>query len=205
MKNPLELEGLILTGLQLLAQEEKNKQEKIRIQKAEEKEKWISLYGIAQRALPKEISRFLARPREIQNEQQCVIFSISNYYDWLLKVGILVSINVLFGDDGRPCKYVVPLAVTELSGFNKINSRDFSGDHMLERALAYAVKQTIKLQELENERKRQEKEYEEREAMAAQEPKYENVDGSEPLPDLVVLAGMRHMIQEELKKAGVLS
>jgi len=200
-----KLLGLIKEGQRILGEEEKAKRIKAQAEHLNNRRQWHSLYWAARRALPDEIGKYLVPPEGVKYGQQCIAHTISNYYQWQIEIKPLVTIGVRFGDSGQPEKYTVPLAEPTFIGMSRETDQDFTGGHALERALAFAVTQTQALEKIEAERERQEQEYEEREALASKEPKYEPVDGSEPLPDLVLVAGVRRMIQEELKKAGVLS
>jgi hypothetical protein len=196
-------------GQSILLAEKKAKQEEVAHKKRENQKQWTELYWAAVRALPREIAKYLKVPVEVETGNTWSPLVCSNYYHWQLKIQSMVPIEVRFGDrpgkSEEPIAYIVPLAEPFYDGAVKETTRTFSGDHALECALAFAVGETIALRKLEAERERLAKEYEEREALESREPKYEPVDGSEPVPDLVLVAGVRRMIQEELKKAGVLS
>ena len=203
-----KLIGLVKEGQRILMEEKKAKQEKVDQDKRKNQKQWSELYWSAVGVLPREIAKYLKVPVEAETGSSWAPGNCSNYYNWQIKIMSMVPIEVRFGDQqgmAKPIAYIVPLAEPFDDGVGKVKTRAFSGDHALECALAFAVGETIALRKLEAEHERLAKEYEEREAMAAKEPKYEPVDGSEPLPDLVLINGVRRMIQEELKKAGVLS
>ena len=197
--------SMIKEGQRILATEEKVKQEKIDAERYQLQQKWRGLYRQAKVALPVEIAKYLVAPVGVTDGNEYFPGSVANYYQWQIKIKSMVPIEVHFGDDGLPNQFTVPLAEPVFVGMSKETDRSFTGDHALERALAFAVEQTIALGKIEAERERLHKEYEEREAMAAKEPTYEPVDGLEGLPWQVLVESLRRLMQEELKKAGVLS
>ena len=197
--------SMIKDGQRILAEEEKAKRIKAQAEHLNNRRQWNTLYWSARRALPIEIGKYLVPPDGVEYGQQCIVHTVSNYYQWQIEIKSLVTIGVRFGDSGQPEKYTVPLAEPTFIGMSRETDQDFTGGHALERALAFAVTQTQALEKIEAEHESMQKEYEEREAMASKEPRYENVDGSEPLPDLVVEDGIRRIVRDELKRAGVLS
>jgi len=204
-KDESRILSMIKEGQRILATEEKVKQEKIDAERYQLQQKWRGLYRQAKVALPVEIAKYLVAPAGVSDGNEYFPGCVSNYYQWQIKIKSMVPITVHFGDDGLPNEFIVPYAEPVFIGMSKETDRSFTGDHALERALAFAVEQTIALGKLEAERERLHKEYEERETLAAKEPQYVNVDGSEPLPDLVVEDGIRRIVRDELKRAGVLS
>ena len=197
--------SMIKEGQRILATEAMEKQARVDMKRFKAERQWKGLYNAAKCALPVEIAKYLIAPAGVSDGNEYFPGSVSNYYQWQIKIKSMVPITVHFGDDGLPNEFIVPYAEPVFVGMSKETDRSFTGDHALERALAFAVEQTIALGKIEAERERLHKEYEEREAMAAKEPTYEPVDGLEGLPWQVLVESLRRLMQEELKKAGVLS
>lgn len=191
---------MLKEGQRILADEEKARQQKIASEKFQNQRDWGHLFEAAKSALPIEVASYLVLPPGFKDGQQCIPQQVHNFYDWHLKIGGLVPITVNFDQYNKVESYMVALAEPTFHGFSRQLDQQFAGPKALERALAFAAQQSEILHTRQVEHERQEKEYQEKETLASKELKYQDIDGSEPVPDAVLINGLRMLIRQELQK-----
>ena len=211
MNKTNEIEKLINQGRQQIEEYEKQKLQVMVNERAERFRAWALMIEKGKKILPSVVKNaFTVIDPEFMKCEPPKNLQDGDY--WMLDIDDLAPIMVRFAKDDTYIFYRVPTILIDAdnkrsddifgwSGYTKYGitgERDIPIYDTKDLSMALAEAQTrfkIK-QELEEEYLLEQAE----KANKADQPVYEDVDGSEPVPDQVLLNSLRQLVREEISK-----
>lgn len=193
------IDELIQNGDQILKEKENRENMRAMLEETKRVSGWQDLYEKAILVLDPSIRLYLKLPNAVDNgSSSWAPSNLDSYFYWTIEIPGLAPIQVEFAGNEHVKRYKIDFKdpVDKTNGYTFLHDDEGVG---LSCALAAARRVHDRVVEIETAYENYLKEEEE----LSREPEYIDTDGSEPLPDAVLLSGLRRLIREEVSKINI--